>query len=88
MKAADIPENVIFDVIEKRKYRNLGAGRWEFESALPQFPPKVILAKLRQMLKKNAIVGCGCGCRGDFLFSEQTKKAAHPMGGPVPVPGQ
>lgn len=39
---------------------------WEIQADFPDIPPKVILAKLRQMLRAGWITGCGCGCRGDF----------------------
>ena len=36
------------------------------DEELPDFPPKVILAKLKGMVKRGLIHGCTCGCRGDF----------------------
>lgn len=33
---------------------------------LSDFPPKVVLAKLKSMVKRGLIHGCTCGCRGDF----------------------
>lgn len=42
------------------------------QSAMPTgTPPKLQLAKMRQLIKRGLVSGCGCGCRGDF---EITKK--------------
>lgn len=43
------------------------ASRSEVEDQLHTYPPKVVLAKMRALLKKGLISGCGCGCRGDFV---------------------
>ena len=37
---------------------------------LINFPPKVVLAKLRSMVKRGLIEGCTCGCRGDFYIAD------------------
>lgn len=39
---------------------------WDVQDALPDVPPKVVLAKLRSMIKRKLLNGCTCGCRGDF----------------------
>lgn len=78
MKASDVPESVILEVIRNRKYRDLGAGVWEMCAALPSFHEKVIRAKLKAMRRRGIIDGCICGCRGDFLpgkkFPESERK--------------
>ena len=33
-------------------------------------PEKVQLAKMRQLMKRGLVTGCGCGCRGDFEITE------------------
>ena len=44
--------------------------RWclfrDIEERIPDVPPKVILAKCRNLIKRGMLGGCGCGCRGDF----------------------
>jgi len=36
-------------------------------NAMPEgTPPKLALAKMRQMIRRGVVDGCGCGCRGDF----------------------
>lgn len=47
---------------QKRRW----VSRGDVEAAFPDVPWKVVLAKLRSLLKRNVIDGCGCGCRGDF----------------------
>ena len=52
--------------------RAIDAGHgsiWELESAL-NYPPKVVLAKLRSLVKRGVLHGCTCGCRGDFRRTE------------------
>lgn len=39
---------------------------WYVEAHLPQYPAKVVLAKLRRLIERGIVEGCGCGCRGDF----------------------
>lgn len=29
-------------------------------------PDKLALAKMRMLIRKGLVDGCGCGCRGDF----------------------
>jgi len=35
----------------------------------PEFPPKVVRAKLTNLLDKALIDGCVCGCRGGFSLT-------------------
>lgn len=35
----------------------------------PEFPPKVIQAKLKNLLDKAYVDGCACGCRGSFSLT-------------------
>jgi len=32
----------------------------------PGLPDNLVRAKMRSLIKKRYISGCGCGCRGDF----------------------
>jgi len=67
MQAKDIPDVVFLDIVEDincLEYR--WAQRWDIEEKMPDVPPKVILAKARNLIKRNLMSGCGCGCRGDF----------------------
>lgn len=75
MKAADITDEQIYDLVRNTK-STIGKDRWEIIMALPQFPDKVINAKLRQMVHKGRLDGCGdiCNCRGDFTIPERLVK--------------
>jgi len=67
MQAKDISDEEITRVITAiRTERNMWTSRWDLEERLPQYPPKVILAKCRSMLRRGLITGCPCGCRGNF----------------------
>ncbi len=75
MKASDVPEDTVIALI-----RELGASNaakwaflWDIQGRLPQFPPKVVKAKLAAMVKRGVIGGCGCGCRGDFHIKDERK---------------
>lgn len=51
---------------------------WNLECLMPMFPPEVILAKARAMLKRGLLTGCGCGCRGDFELTADGHAALEP----------
>ncbi len=38
----------------------------------PQYPYKVVLAKLRSAYKRGLVDGCPCGCRGDWRVVRKT----------------
>ncbi len=67
MKAADISDCQVFAVVDRiRSTENRWTHTDDLCEAFPTFPYKVVLAKMRQMVNKKRIGGCGCGCRGDF----------------------
>lgn len=39
----------------------------------PEIPEKVIIAKLRNLIRKGFVEGCVCGCRGDFHLTNKGK---------------
>ena len=69
MKAADITDEAVYVIVDSVRLEG-GPYRcamvWDMFRALPQFPQKVVMAKLRQMVSKGRLDGCACGCRGDF----------------------
>jgi hypothetical protein len=81
MKASDITDRAIYELVASAKvWRSNEPGclmLWDALKALPQFPPKVIKAKLRQMVAKKRLNGCACGCRGDFCFPWETFGGPH-----------
>ena len=53
-------------------------GNWYFgdendvHQAMPAgTPDKVVHAKMRQLIKRDLVDGCPCGCRGDFDITEK-----------------
>jgi hypothetical protein len=53
-------------------------SRWDIERALPQYPAKVVMAKLRALADRNLLGGdgcCTCGCRGDFELTTAGREA-------------
>jgi len=36
---------------------------------------KLALAKMRMLIRKGVVDGCGCGCRGDFILTEKGRAA-------------
>jgi len=74
-KADDIPEAEVLAAIkadaarmtaERQTAWMLPATLWGVQAILAKWPPKVVLAKLRAMMRRGVIDGCGCRCRGDF----------------------
>lgn len=80
-QAKHIPDDAIVDLVRSQGAKSSiswplkpGQRRWvmrgEIEAALPDVPPKVVLAKIRSLLKRKLLGGCGCGCRGDLVLPE------------------
>jgi hypothetical protein len=68
-KASDITDaEVIAAIIATRGLFGVPewSSRFSVEGELRHFPPKVVLAKIRSMIRRRIIKGCGCGCRGDL----------------------
>ena len=43
---------------------------WSLEHAMPKDTPgKLRLAKMRMLLRRQLVDGCGCGCRGDWVIT-------------------
>lgn len=66
-------------------------GNWYFgddadvSAAMPAgIPEKLVLAKMRQMIRRRVVDGCTCGCRGDFEITE--KGLAELVANPPPPP--
>lgn len=68
-RASDISEERVVSAILAVRGRHgvpHWATLWDVQEHLKEFPPKVVLAKLKRMVKSGRITGCTCGCRGDF----------------------
>ena len=69
MQCKDIPDKPVLEYLLRHKGRWCN-GCWVERSvaqAMPSgTPSKLVLAKMRQLIKRGLVDGCGCGCRGDF----------------------
>lgn len=77
MQCKDIPEKPILEFL-----RSLN-GTWAtwfsetYDNSVQRaFPAeaknsKLVLAKMRQMIRKGIVDGCDCGCRGDFVITQK-----------------
>lgn len=76
MQAKDIPEERIIALVKKMEPLRGWLTRWDAQAALPEFPPKVVSAKLNQMAKKGILSGCSVhhDCRGDFTLDRHEQK--------------
>ncbi len=71
MQAKDVPEQPILDYLEKWSRcgfwcLNFGETLNVFLAMPPETPYKVGLAKMRSLIKRGLVIGCPCGCRGDY----------------------
>jgi len=95
IQCKDIPDRPILEFIEPWTNR----GRWcflfsdenQFETsvsnAMPSgLPYKLMLAKMRQLMRRGLVSGCGCGCRGDFEITDKGREwLARLRGGELPA---
>ena len=72
----DIPDKPIMEFLLKNKGH---LCNWYFENekdvtnAMPKniTSEKLILAKMKQLIKRGLVDGCTCGCRGDFEITQK-----------------
>lgn len=72
MQCKDIPTEPILHYLLKHKGQ--WCGWWGEERnvslAMPAgIPSRLILAKMKQLIKRDLVIGCACGCRGDFSIT-------------------
>lgn len=47
-------------------------GEWSITRAMPDnLPPKLVQAKMRNLIIKGYVDGCPCGCRGDYELTNK-----------------
>jgi hypothetical protein len=72
MQTKDITDATVLDAIAAVRVKDWTPWRppWpslsDVQSYLNDIHPKLVLSKLRSMVKRGVILGCGCGCRGNF----------------------
>lgn len=81
----EIPTNPIlqflYDVCDWDDFRYHGQrtwGNWYFNNkesvtnAMPKNTPgAIVVLKMRDLIDKDLVDGCGCGCRGDYMITEK-----------------
>jgi hypothetical protein len=75
MQCKDIPDKPILEFLKSLEGQ-WANWCWENEKnvalAMPKgVPPKLVLAKMRMLIRRRLVDGCGCGCRGDFVLTEK-----------------
>lgn len=79
MQCKDIPDLPILEFLVSLKDPKWCDGyRWatwfngydnSVQNGMPEnVPEKLALAKMKQLIKRGLVDGCGCGCRGDFIL--------------------
>lgn len=72
-KASDIADETILRVIHYINWNGRAMNTSDFSrGVLSMYPPKVVQAKCRSLIKRGLITGCACGCRGDFWIAYKT----------------
>lgn len=76
-QAKDIPDALFLAAVNEldraNRYRAVEPRWvmcWEVHAALPQYPPKVLLAKAAILMRRGLLDGCDCGCRGDYVLTD------------------
>lgn len=83
MQCKDIPDEPILKFLLERghdgQWCNWGLGNdRDVTAAMPaNTPPKLVLAKMRNLIGRGLVIGCTCGCRGDFELTQKGRMAAH-----------
>ena len=79
MQCKDIPEQPILEFLASL---NGAWANWYFDDERsvtrampPDLPPKLIVAKMGQMIRKGVVDGCPCGCRGDYVLTDKGRAA-------------
>jgi hypothetical protein len=80
IQAKHIDDVLIIDVIRhlRELRRRASYNQSAYNPRIPtqdilnavDFPPKVVLSKLRALQKRVCLNGCACGCRGDWELTE------------------
>lgn len=51
-----------------------GSEKSVFHAMPDDTPWKLGLAKMRMLLRRGLVDGCGCGCRGDFFLTDKGRE--------------
>ena len=77
MKTKDIPEEPILRFLLEHESEwcmwIIDHERSVRRAMPPGTPDKLVLSKMRSLIRRGLVDGCGCGCRGDFVITEKGK---------------
>jgi hypothetical protein len=75
MQCKDIPDEPILRFLAQRPgvWHNWNFGNEnDVHLAMPpKTPEKLVLGKMRMLMRRGLVTGCGCGCRGDFEITDR-----------------
>lgn len=78
MQCKDVPDKPILEFLLQRKNEGKMWCYWMngFENSIGQSmpegtPDKIRMAKMRRLIYRGLVSGCGCGCRGDYEITEK-----------------
>ncbi len=78
MKCSDIPTVPILEFLNSLGEQKAFMFSNHHSSIFNAMPKEVDynlgLAKMRSLIKKGFVEGCGCGCRGDFCITDKGKE--------------
>jgi hypothetical protein len=81
IRCKDIPDEPILRFLYFRKRHNKLWACWfdGFENSIGQAMPSNIpdntkIKKMRTLIQKGLVNGCGCGCRGDYVITPKGVK--------------
>lgn len=79
MQCKDIPDRPLLEFIGSH---NGQWCNWYFEdkrdvhAAAPfDVPDRLLVAKMRRLIQRGLVDGCGCGCRGDYVLTAKGRAA-------------
>lgn len=84
MQCKDIPEKPVLAFLAALPAGTLGTWFWSDDHkpdnsvlrAMPEgTPAKLGLAKVRGLINRGLVDGCGCGCRGNFELTGKGREA-------------
>jgi hypothetical protein len=79
MQCKDIPTASILEFLAKMgpyEWANWfdGDERDVSKSMPPGIDKNLVLAKMRSLIRRELVDGCGCGCRGDFYITDKGRE--------------
>lgn len=68
-QAKMIPDLEILILVRALMKSQGSSDLYDIWRAYPHIPEKVVLAKMRTLVDRGYLYGCGCGCRGNFVVA-------------------